>query len=238
MRLKSVPFSGRVMTDKKRTSVRYQHVAFDLDGTLLDSENVMMLAWERTVLELGITNNFSEYKKYIGLPFKKIMDSMGLSNVGGVVEKLYFENTSLLADKVVPFEGAFSFIDSLRALEIKFSIITSKPRKNTEKLLSRFPITPDCLICSGDDNVGKPNSEPMQHVRRELSLREDERILYFGDMLSDIVFSINSGVDYCHCNFGIYGQLSKMLLPGYKSIDNWREAEKILIEGVQDVWPT
>lgn len=77
------------------------------------------------------------------------------------------------------------------------------------------------LVC-GDDPIGaKPAAAPMQYVRKELELGDNAKIVYFGDMLSDIVFCVNSGIDYCHCNFGIYGPLSSCLVPTPESIQNW-----------------
>ena len=56
-----------------------KHVAFDLDGTLVDSIPVMKVAWEASVSTLNIDCSFSEYKKYIGVPFPRILELLNLT---------------------------------------------------------------------------------------------------------------------------------------------------------------
>ena len=45
-------------------------ILFDFDGVLIDSLPAMEIAWKSVQNKFGISNNFADYKKYIGLPFK------------------------------------------------------------------------------------------------------------------------------------------------------------------------
>ena len=48
-------------------------IIFDLDGVLIDSLSNMKIALKSTSKALNLKLNFSEYKKYLGLPFEDIM---------------------------------------------------------------------------------------------------------------------------------------------------------------------
>ena len=51
-------------------------IIFDLDGVLIDSLPNMKSALKKTSLSMNIKLNFTQYKKYLGLPFEKIMNKM------------------------------------------------------------------------------------------------------------------------------------------------------------------
>ena len=55
-------------------------IIFDLDGVLIDSLPNMRAALKKTSLSMNIKLKFSEYKKYLGLPFEKIMHKMHIKN--------------------------------------------------------------------------------------------------------------------------------------------------------------
>jgi len=208
----------------------YTHISFDLDGTIVDSVDVMRKAWVQTMDEFHLTHDFSEYKREIGLPFQTILGAMDIVDDDREIERFYFSQTERMASQIKLYKGFIKFLDTAKGLGVSTSIVTSKPRTNAEGLLEAFGIHVNMLVC-GDDSVGsKPNSEPIEHVRAELGINDQDRIIYFGDMLSDIVFCVNSDIDYCHCDFGIYGALPTCLLPSPISIASWGEAAALIGE--------
>ena len=207
--------------------LRFNHISFDLDGTLLDTLEVMRKSWEATMDKFHIPNDFSEYRREVGLPFPLIMQALGIVDEEHEIAQFYFRQTEQLLDEVKLYLGAKEFLRRLHAEEISTSIVTSKPRANTESLLDKFELEVSQVVC-GDDPVGaKPDVAPMNFIRDRLGLAEDDLVLYFGDMLNDIMFCVNSGVEYCHCNFGIYGSLPKYLVPATESIHNWKDSKLV-----------
>ena len=51
-------------------------IIFDLDGVLINSIHNMKFALNETNKKLGLKIKFSDYRKYIGLPFDKIMKNL------------------------------------------------------------------------------------------------------------------------------------------------------------------
>lgn len=85
---------------------KYAHVSFDLDGTLIDTLDVMRMAWEATTDKFHLYHDFSEYRQEIGLPFPVIMKSMGIIDEEGEIESFYFYQTEQLADQIRAYDGA------------------------------------------------------------------------------------------------------------------------------------
>ena len=70
-------------------------VFFDFDGVLIDSKNAMKLAWESVQNKFDVNNSFSEYEKYIGLPFEQILKNLNIdSNNFLDIANYYFSQTS------------------------------------------------------------------------------------------------------------------------------------------------
>ena len=51
-------------------------IIFDFDGVLIDSINNMKFAWKNSCKKCGVKVSFNDYKKYIGLPFNKILSHL------------------------------------------------------------------------------------------------------------------------------------------------------------------
>lgn len=199
----------------------YQHASFDLDGTIIDSIPVMEKAWNTVCSEFGITVPFIAYKDKIGVPFNVILDRLGLDELGEEFERRYFGLTAELVDEITVFNGFPEFLEKVKAQGCSTSIITSKPSQNTHAILNKANISVDVVVCGDEVNLGKPHQESFQHVVSTIGNKSCLRSIYFGDGLPDFIFSVNAGIDYCHCNFGVHGQLSPLIFPKPRTIDSW-----------------
>jgi len=203
----------------------YDHFSFDLDGTIIDSIPVMEKAWNQVCREFGVTVPFIAYKDKIGVPFNAILDRLGLDELGAEFEQRYFELTGEHIDEIQVFDGFSEFLDKVKASECTTSIITSKPSTNTHAILAKAGITVDAVVCSDEVNLGKPHQESFQHVLNSIKGKTPSRCIYFGDGLPDFIFSVNAGMEYCHCNFGVHGALSPLLFPKPYAINSWKELD-------------
>jgi len=203
----------------------YDHFSFDLDGTIINSIPVMEKAWNQVRSEFGITVPFIAYKDKIGVPFNTILNHLGLDELGGEFEQRYFELTGEHIDEIQVFDGFPEFLDKVKASGCSTSIITSKPSVNTHAILAKANIVVDAVVCSDEVSLGKPHQESFQHVLNALNGKTTERSIYFGDGLPDFIFSVNAGLDYCHCTFGVHGALSPLIFPKPYTINSWREMD-------------
>ena len=152
------------------------HVSFDLDGTIIDSHNLMQKSWQNATKKLNIQCDFSEYCKYIGLPFNVILEKLCLTMVLDGLSKEYFgfnsQNMSLI--KINPTYQ--ETIDYLVSKNIGWSIITSKPKKNTLDLLKYLKIDCPHVITPEDVKRGKPYPDSIEKLRKDAKIH-DKKII-------------------------------------------------------------
>ena len=196
-----------------------KHIAFDLDGTLIDSENLMKYSWENTTKELEINCGFNEYKKYIGLPFKIILEKLNLQKMHAEISKKYFESNAKNIDLLKLNSGVKEILNFLDKHSITYSIATSKPRSNTLKILKHFNLPINFFVSSDDVKYGKPYPDSMKMIMDKFSLQATD-IIYVGDMLIDLSFSTNSKVKFVHYLANKEKKFNNNLIANYKTIDH------------------
>lgn len=201
---------------------KYQ-VIFDLDGTLIDSLQVMKEAWEVVREELSISVGFERYQKLIGLPFPRIISALGLSDQLLNISELYFAETGKRSERVKLISGAAEMIGRLQDSEYSLSIITSKPRFSFEKLDLGPVIGSLPVICGDDFDIGKPNPQLLVHLNRahHQPSRSVNQIFYVGDALIDLQFAINCGIDFIFVPFGV--GISSLVKNDFYKIENFDE---------------
>ena len=172
-----------------------RHVSFDLDGTLVNSFDVMRHAWEGATARLGIRCGFERYRRHVGLPFGRILHNIGLSDYEAELTGLYFAATRANQHRIAVVEGAAATLAAARARGFGTSVITSKPRRNAEPLLEQLQLDVDMLICADDVDRGKPDPMSATLLCTRLGLSPAE-VLYVGDMVFDLQFALNSGLQF------------------------------------------
>lgn len=178
-----------------RMSDPLRHISFDLDGTLINSFAIMQQAWEASTEKLRINCGFAEYRRYVGLPFPRILELLGLSNFEMELNELYFSHTRRLYDQIDQIDGAADLLHWCRTQGFGTSIITSKPRANSELIISRMGFEVDALVCGDDLTRGKPDPMAARIVCEKVGTTPGE-MLYVGDMIFDFQFALNAGMRF------------------------------------------
>lgn len=181
-------------------------ICLDLDGVLIDSIENMRLSWDKTMLNNNISVPFDNYKKYIGLPFEEILKKINISNNVKQIKKDYRKNSLKYKKKIKPIRELIKFVNYLYRNKFIIIIITSKELFRAKKFLNKFKIINHHIITPEELNYGKPNKEAIDIIVRKFKLNK-RYLIYFGDTKIDYKFSVNSGIDYIHCNWG-YGNLN------------------------------
>ena len=137
------------MTDK----MKYEAVLFDVDGTVLDTSEGIVLSVRETIEHFGYEMlPESELLKFIGPPIEwSFRDKLGLAEEDYKAAAAYFRdrysNVNLLLAK--PYEGIFELLDFLKSKGIPMAIATYKKQDYAEKLqaLSGNDLLADCRDC-------------------------------------------------------------------------------------------
>ena len=179
-------------------------ICFDLDGVLINSIQNMSIAWKKTCSKNKIKIPFSRYKKYIGLPFYKILRNLGVSKNHKKIftdyNKFSVKENDLI--KIYP-----RTLVTLKKLKKKFiiGIITSKNKMRTNKILKKLKIKFDFIFTPDDLKKGKPYSEAIFKVKKKFNVKSSE-IIYLGDTEHDLKFSKNSKINFLFAKWG-YGSI-------------------------------
>jgi HAD superfamily hydrolase (TIGR01549 family) len=98
--------------------------------------------------------------------------------------ELYFAN---LADKTVLFDGLRQVLDTCHQQQIPWGIVTNKPWRYTQAVLSQLNLINQAatVICPDHVNQPKPDPEGMHKACNEIQISPSD-CLYVGDHVRDI----------------------------------------------------
>jgi len=174
-------------------------IIFDLDGVLVNSIKNMEFALKNTNKKLALNLKFNEYKKYIGLPFKKILKKIGVKRNFDEIEKYYKFFSKKKISKIKLTKKTFKDLNKL-SKNYTLAVFTSKDRERTHKILNKLKIF-KCIVSSEDVNKGKPNKEGVLKILKKTKISK-KNCLYVGDSYYDFRAASNAGTKYCHAIWG------------------------------------
>lgn len=187
----------------------YQAVLFDLDGTLIDTAPDFVLCLNLLRQEHGLTvlsdTNIRKVvsdgaRAMISLAFDIKEGDVGFEEKKQRFLDLYEQH---IAEKSELFSGLKQCLSLCQDQNIPWGIITNKPRKYSELLLTKLGLMDSLatLVCADDVVNAKPNKEPMLKACNEINL-PGERCLYVGDHKRDIDAGKNANMPTIAAAYG------------------------------------
>ena len=197
-------------------------IIFDLDGVLINSIQNMNHSLNQVSNSLKIKLNFNEYKKYLGLPFEKVMEKIGVNKNVAEIKKKYIYFSYRNIKKISINKKKLSDLKYLRK-KFNLAVFTSKDKFRSNKILKKYRIF-SYILTSDDVKKGKPHPEGVYNIIKKFGVSKKNTI-YVGDSLYDLNCAKRSGVKYCHAIWG-YAQMNRN--KKLNKIKNLREVEKFL----------
>ena len=107
-------------------------IIFDLDGVLINSLPNMRKALNLTSNKVNMKLSFKKYKKFLGLPFEKILKKMKIKKNYKEIKKYYEYYSLKYIDKI---KIKKIFLKELKMLKKDYflAIFTSKSKKKNKK---------------------------------------------------------------------------------------------------------
>lgn len=175
----------------------YRVVAFDLDGTLLNSE-IINLKSLQTCLDIhyNISVSMEELLELTGKSAKDIFEKYGISDYKTAQAK-WISGFDKIIDQIEVFDGLLDMLIKLKNLGIKLAIVTSRKRYELDKLVSYFNLRDyfDYTVSIDDTENPKPSAEPLQKLM-ELADCTHKEILFIGDSYTDIKCAENNDTKF------------------------------------------
>ncbi|MBP5504505.1 MAG: HAD family hydrolase [Bacteroidales bacterium] len=184
--------------------MRYTHIAFDIDGTLIDTQDTFTYSFAKTILEIkGDVVDPSDLVRYFGLPSMVGIEQVGFPDHDYALELWEKHYREMAATKSRPYPGVHDAIEKIVASGIKIGVITSRSRDEFEYDRNLNPWRPwlTTVICADDTVKHKPDGEPAIAFAAAAGV-DVSRCLYMGDTIMDALCAANAGMDFALAHWG------------------------------------
>lgn len=183
--------------------MNYTHIAFDIDGTLLDTENAVLFSLREIVQKsMNRTPALDELRFALGIPGRDALNRLGIENPD-YYNKLWMELFENYRDTIRVFDGIIPVLTELKARKIALGVVTSKTKKEYRDDFVPFGLADffSTVVCAEDSTEHKPNSEPLEKYL-EFCSTSAERVLYIGDTIYDFQCAQGAHVDFALALWG------------------------------------
>lgn len=198
-----------------------QAVAFDLDGTLVDSVPDLAAAANAMRLSMGMNALPQErVQSFVGdginaLVHRALNDDFQQQSDPSTWEQgftafmRYYDQH--IADHTRPYPQTQTGLGLLKTLNIPLAVITNKNERLAIKLLKSLKLEDYFSIIIGGDSLPqrKPNPAPLLHVAEVLGVTP-ENMLMVGDSINDILAAKAAHCPSAVVTFG-YGNITQLV---------------------------
>ncbi|MEQ1881903.1 MAG: phosphoglycolate phosphatase [Burkholderiales bacterium] len=198
--------------------IEIRAVAFDLDGTLVETLPDLHEAANRMLADIGrFAVTEATVRGYVGNGVQRLVARLlDADEVGEPVAELFdraaasFDRhyTEVLTRASTPYPDVFSTLASLRHRGLKLACVTNKPKRFAEPLLKHLALMPALdLVLSGDSlSRKKPDPLPLLHVAGVFGV-PPARLLMIGDSSADTGAARAAGCPVFCVPYGYRGNL-------------------------------
>ena len=167
---------------------RVRGVLFDLDGTLIDTEELILSsARHATELVLGAALPDEVLRHNIGVPLKAQMYEYAPGHVDELLAAYREHNDRVHDDLIREYPGTVEALEALCNAGYRMGIVTSKSRPVASRGLDFFGLGRffEFVVGYEDTTIHKPEAEPVLEGARRLGMKAGE-CLYVGDSPHDM----------------------------------------------------
>ena len=198
------------MTDTRPR--RFDLIAFDWDGTLYDSTQLIVRCIQAAVVDVGGTRPSEHDAAWvIGLGLAEALARAApdvpkekYTELGARYRFHYLQHQ----DDLVLFDGVLPMLDALRTRGHKLAVATGKSRRGLNEALATAALR-DRFDASrtADETFGKPHPRMLLELMDELDVAAD-RTLMIGDTTHDLQLALNAGCASLAVGYGAHEPLS------------------------------
>jgi phosphoglycolate phosphatase len=187
-------------------------IAFDLDGTLIDSRRDLADSANALIVELGGSPLAEEaIGRMVGegatVLVERALAAAGVPPPADAVPRFLTIYDAHLMNHTRPYDGVIDAVHAARR-HARVAVLTNKPRRPSEAILTALGMRDlfDAVIGGDGPYARKPDPQPLFELMREAGA-SPETTLMIGDSGIDHETARRAGVQCCLCAFG-YGFLN------------------------------
>ena len=201
---------------------KYKYVAFDLDGTLIDTSEGIFSSIRYAVKESGLRElTDEELHTFIGPPLQRTFNKYyGLT--GGALDKVMADYRYIYKKsemfKAKPYDGIFDVLAFLNKNGFVPAVATYKPQESAERVLRHFGFDKYTELFFGadfDDKLKK--SDIIRSAVDAAGAKEPTDAVMIGDSDNDALGAKEAGVNFLGVTYG-FGFASENDVKRYPNI--------------------
>lgn len=177
---------------------KYDTILFDFDGTVMDTNNVIIQSWQHTFRTLrnreqDVEKIISTFGEPLETTIKYLFPDIPVQDAVEVYRSYHYDN---FGELINVFPGIRELLHELKNRNYKVGLVTSRLRKTTMQGLEKYELASyfDVIVTADDTTKHKPDPEPINIALKRLgSLPEKSMML--GDTMFDMRCAKNAGVD-------------------------------------------
>lgn len=192
----------------RNTHRQFDLIAFDWDGTLFDSTQIIVRCIQAAVKDVGGTVPSDKDAGYvIGLGLKQALahaaPDVPLDKYPLLGER-YRHHYQLHADDLSLFEGVVPLLAALKARGYLLAVATGKSRHGLDEVLQTVQLKGVFDASrTADKTAGKPDPKMLYELMAELGTTA-QRTLMVGDTTHDLQMALNAGCPSLGVSYGAH----------------------------------
>lgn len=171
----------------------------DFDGTLVDTFEANLRAYQKSFAEVGLVLTPERYRECFGYRYDRFMQEMDVTNksVANRIKELKKQYYPEFFEFLRPNTALIQLISSFKTMGGKTAIASTARKENLMNAVNHLDIAPhfDLIFAGIDVKQGKPNPEIYQKTMDALGVNPQE-VLIFEDSQVGIEAAKGSGANY------------------------------------------
>jgi HAD superfamily hydrolase (TIGR01509 family) len=176
----------------RRTKKLISGIILDVDGTLIDSNDVHTTAWIEAMAENGHKVSFDLVRPLIGMGGDKVLpETLGIQKDSEDGKRISQRRKEIFKERFLPnlraFPGTKKLLEHMRERGLKLAVASSADKDELEPMLEIIGAV-DLIeeeTSSKDTKKSKPDPDVMQVTLERIDLPSDT-VLMIGDTVYDI----------------------------------------------------
>lgn len=176
--------------------MKYKYILFDLDGTLIDTNRLILESFKHTYkTHLGLDVPEEEILKYFGEPLIVTLRRYSEAQADEMFKTYIAFNEDKHDSSVALCGDIGGLLEALKGLGCILAVVTSKRGKIARQGLELFDISKyfDVIVTLEDTELHKPNPAPAIKALELLNAKPEEALMV-GDSIFDIHCAHGAGV--------------------------------------------